>query len=50
LLALSGRRYSGEAERDDEWASVNPDLFVMPISSIRNVVVESRRRLVGVVG
>ena len=50
LLALGGCRFWGEAERDDGRASVNPDLFVMPTSSIRKVVVESRRRLVGVVG
>jgi hypothetical protein len=47
LLALGGRRGSGEAERDDGGASVNPDLFVMPMISIRKVVVESCRRLVG---
>jgi len=29
LLALGGRRYSGEAGRDDGRASVNPDLFVI---------------------
>ena len=47
LLALGGRRYSGEAGRDDGRASVNPDLLVMPMISIRKVVVESGRRLVG---
>jgi hypothetical protein len=47
LLALGGPRYSGEAERDDDRASVNPGLFVMPVISIRKVVVESCRRLVG---
>jgi hypothetical protein len=46
LLALGGRRYSGEAERDDGRASVNPDLFVMSVISIRKLVVESCRRLV----
>ena len=33
--------------RDDGRASVNPDLFVMPMISIRKLVVESCRRLVG---
>jgi hypothetical protein len=47
LLALGGRRYSGEAGRDDSTASVNPGLFVMPMISIRKVVVESCRRLDG---
>jgi hypothetical protein len=47
LLALGGRRYSGGAGRDDGRASVNPGLFVMPVISIRKVVVESCRRLVG---
>ena len=50
LLALGGCRFWGEAERDDGRASVNPDLFVMPTSSIRKVVVESCRwpgRVVG---
>ena len=47
MLALGGRRYSGEAGRDDGRASVNPGLFVMPMISIRKVVVESCRRLVG---
>jgi hypothetical protein len=47
LLALGGRRYLGEAGRDDGRASVNPGLFVMPMISIRKVVVESCRRLVG---
>ena len=37
----------GVAERDDGRASVNPDLFVMPVISIRKLVVESCRRLVG---
>ena len=50
LLALGGCRFWGEAERDDGRASVNPDLFVVPTSSIRKVVVESCRwpgRVVG---
>src|SRR5829696_5232472 len=47
FLALGGRRSSGEAGRDDGRASVNPGLFVMPMISIRKVVVESCRRLVG---
>ena len=47
VAALGGPRYFGEAERDDGRASVNPDLFVMPMISIRKVVVESCRRLVG---
>jgi hypothetical protein len=47
LVALGGRRYPGEAGRDDGRASVNPDLFVMPMISIRKLVVESCRRLVG---
>jgi len=47
LLALGGGHYSGGAERDDGRASVNPDLLVMPMISIRKVVVESGRRLVG---
>jgi hypothetical protein len=50
LLALGGGRFWGEAERDDGRASVNPDLFVMPTSSIRKVVVESCRRPGRVVG
>ena len=45
-VARAGRScLSGEAERDDGRASVNPDLFVMPMISIRKVVVESCRRL-----
>jgi hypothetical protein len=47
LVALGGCRYPGEAGRDDGRASVNPDLFVMPVISIRKLVVESCRRLVG---
>jgi hypothetical protein len=47
LLALDVVAPGGEAERDDGRASVNPDLFVMPVISIRKLVVESCRRLVG---
>jgi hypothetical protein len=43
LAALDGGRLWGEPERDDGGASVNPDLFVMPVISIRKVVVESCR-------
>jgi hypothetical protein len=47
-VARAGRSLLlGEAERDDGRASVNLDLFVMPMISIRKVVVESCRRLVG---
>src|ERR687894_3325402 len=45
LVALGGLAW-GEAERDDGRASVNPDLFVMAMISIRKLVVESCRRLV----
>jgi len=47
VLALDGGRFWGEAEGDDGRASVDPDLFVMPVISIRKLVVESCRRLVG---
>jgi hypothetical protein len=47
LLALGGPSYLGESERDDGRASINPDRFVMPMISIRKVVAESCRRLVG---
>ena len=50
LLALDVVAFWGEAERDDGRASVNPDLFVMPTSSIRKLVVESCRRPGRVVG
>jgi hypothetical protein len=47
VLALGSRCPWGHAGRDDGRALVNPDLFVRPMSSIREVVVESCRRLVG---
>jgi hypothetical protein len=50
LLALGGRCYWGEAERDDGRASVNPDLFVMSNeldSQVGGGELSTARRVVG---